>query len=261
MKRLPNTELTQQDIERICNNPFQTGGEAVIATTDKPNSLYKIFIDYEDYDAVDELGLVSTEAITDMSDNKFSKIKKLYAMQLEHSIKPLSTLTQNGRLVGYEMSFDPLDTSLDKKTLTHSEKIHCLTETKRILEYFATKDIVYGDVANRNILINQATGQVTFCDIDNIQLNQYPIDIMSTELENYFYVRGIDESTDTYMHNLLTIAQIDNWGSYEVILNAIGNRQYPDGFKRQARKTFKSMESPETSNGETLLQYVKTNRR
>ena len=80
MKRLPNTELTQQDIERICNNPFQTGGEAVIATTDKPNSLYKIFIDYEDYDAVDELGLVSTEAITDMSDNKFSKIKKLYTI-------------------------------------------------------------------------------------------------------------------------------------------------------------------------------------
>ena len=261
MRRLPNTELTQQDIESIFTNPFQTGGESVIGKSPNSNTLYKIFINCKDYDAVDELGLVSIEALTDMSDNKFAKIKKLHQMQLENSVQPLSTLTNSKRLIGYEMTFNPQDISLAKKTLSHKEKIYYLTEIKRILESFATKDIVYGDVFSRNILINQATHQVTFCDMDNIMLEEYPIDIMCSEVENYFYVRGIDNKLDTYMHNLLTISQIDDWALYEQILNSIGNKAYPNGFKRQARRIFKSMESPETFNGETLLPYIKTNRR
>ena len=39
---------------------------------------------------------------------------------------------------------------------------------KKILEYYHSKDIIYGDVKDDNILINSVTGKISFCDMDNI---------------------------------------------------------------------------------------------
>ncbi len=63
--------------------------------------------------------------------------------------------------------------------------LHFLNKSKEALQYFAQNDIIYGDVNNRNLLINPITGEVKFCDIDNIRLGQFPIDILDWELERY----------------------------------------------------------------------------
>ena len=256
MNRMPNTEISQSELEVMFENPYKTGGEAIICKgTNK--TLYKIFIDYNDVESLGYYGNPTFQSLTDMLDNKYEKIKKLYEMQLADCVRPLGTLTSMGRLIGYEMTYDPEDLQFNGYTLPRKELIYYLEQSKKILEYFSSKDITYGDVAGRNILINPRTGNIKFCDMDNIRLQAHPIDLMSAELEDYIDTRGLDESTDTYMHNLFTIQQIDNWGEYERILNAIGNKHYPRGFKLPARKIMQSMESPATFTGESIVQYIK----
>lgn len=100
MKIMPNTSLTQEQCDYLLLNcRFDIGGEAIICKNADSDTLYKIFV-YPD-----------TQATFLMSDNKFQKITKLYQRNLEHCITPLSTLSLNGTLIGYEMTYDRRDIS------------------------------------------------------------------------------------------------------------------------------------------------------
>lgn len=58
-------------------------------------------------------------------------------------------------------------------------------------------------------MVNQKTGKLSFCDIDNIQIGQFKMDEILKVLNdfhhnNYFYY----EDTHVYMHNLFTIKEL-----------------------------------------------------
>ena len=66
-----------------------------------------------------------------------------------------------------------------------SDNISILTQSGKMLRGLAQLDITYGDISLRNILVNARTGDVTFCDVDNMRVGVYPIDVMYIELYEY----------------------------------------------------------------------------
>ena len=198
MKLMPNINFTQQELnERVFTEMYSKGGEAYICLSDNPQTLFKVFFNPQ------------TGEIAEMSDNKFKKITSLYQKDIASTVKPLSTISLGGRLVGYEMTYDPNDLPLNCLGMKRKESIDILKKTKDILVRFASNDIVYGDVKDNNVLVNIKTGEVKFCDMDNIQLGEYPIDLMGIDLKKYYQKCGIiDEKADAFVHNLLTINRL-----------------------------------------------------
>lgn len=248
MKVMPNTNLSEEFCDYLLLDcRFDIGGEAIICKNDDTNTLYKIFV-YPGSDIPDI-----------MSDNKFKKIVALYQKKLKYKVQPLSTLSLNGKLIGYEMSYDSKDISMFNLNLTRRQKLYYLRQAKEALDYFSSVDITYGDVKSDNILINQKTKKITFCDIDNIRLGQYPIDVMGHELTEYVESRGqVDKTIDAFMHNLLTLEQLNfpNLSQQEILayLNqGINIKQLPD----KAIQIAKSLTEPSTYEGEFMIQYIK----
>ena len=249
MRILPNIKISRDEINRLIRQRISLGGESYICLSPEQKTIYKLFIDPEL-----SAGLMFTaEDLVSLPDNKFNKIVSLHQLKPKHCTLPLSTISMEGRLVGYEMTFDSSDTTLSFESLFPEEKLYYLKKTKKILEYFASKDITYGDVAERNVLINRETGQVKFCDMDNIRLKQYPIDLLSSELEEYSIERGIDDSADAYMHNIMTILglEIDMCRCFE------SGKYLRSYFRKNAYSVLDSMGEPKEFNGEYLIQYVK----
>ena len=164
------------------------------------------------------------------------------------------------RFCGYEMTYDQNDRALD--CLPHLERkqlIAALKQSKEALQQFASQDVIYGDVSESNILLNTKTGLITFCDIDNMQVGQYPIDVKGYALIKYYEKTGIiDEKADAFVHNLLTINKLHFTSAcYSEILSALRRGIYPTKFKRPAKEVFASMANPENFSGEYVVQYVK----
>lgn len=237
---MPNIKLTEQELEQIIRRKrLDYGSEASIYETNNPHTLYKIFQNLGEKNEVNR--------------NKEKKLKRLYKLNLEHCVQPVNTLSMNGELIGYEMTYDQDDLRFIPRLLKQDELIYYLEQTKKILEYFATHDITYGDVASRNILINRKTGQVKFCDMDNIRLGSSPIDLKSFYLDKFAAVRKIDASADAYMHSIMTL------DSLEIGL-AHYNPLYSEFFEPESEETLNGLHEPENFNGEYLIQYIKKKR-
>lgn len=248
MRIMPNIELTDKELEILIEErKFDYGGEAMVLKNNNPHSLYKIFT------------VPGTDIETEMDDNKYRKILRLYEHPLEGMVSPLSTITNRGKLIGYEMTYDEEDEALINAIMPEPEKIHFLHETKDILQYFATQDVTYGDVKDDNVLVNRRTGKAKFCDIDNIRLQELPIDIMGHGLTEYFEViRRIDARADAFMHNLLTLEQLKyNNLSHRAILNRLAANHYMVEFPEEAQNIFRTLSEPEKFNGEYAIQYIK----
>lgn len=229
MERLENIKFSKPEIYRLIKKSFfSSGGEAVICRTSNPNTLYKIFFRGTMYNVIS------------MSENKLRKIEKIHQMQLDGCVRPLRTISMGGRLIGYEMTYDSDDLRYYPAIIRRAETVSRLKETKRILEYFGSKGIIYGDVAFRNILFNRQTGQVKFCDIDNVCLDDYPMDIIPPRLREYDDVCGIDENTDAYMHNLLTLE------AFNINFHGFNSDDIEGEFKRKTVSIVESMKEPET---------------
>lgn len=247
MKNLPNINITDTEYRYIRQQEETFGGEGIICSTGKKNTLYKLFTD-------------ANGNICPMTENKVKKISELYRKNLPYLVKPLSTISCNGEVVGYEMTYDKDDRALH--CLPHLERkklIDALKKSKEALQYFSSKDVIYGDVSEANILLNTKTGQITFCDIDNMQVGQYSIDVKGYALMKYYEKTGvIDEKADAFVHNLLTINKLHfTSASYTEILNALRRGVYPTKFKRQSREVFASMAEPEIFTGDYVIQYIK----
>lgn len=123
MKNLPNIELTPQSCtDLIQNRRFSRGGESIICRPQDSNyTLYKIFTQTP-----------PSIAVTEMSENKLNKLRALYQKSLEYSPKPVSTISLDGRLIGYEMTYDPsfisLQTLIDNNALSRKEIIAILKQ-------------------------------------------------------------------------------------------------------------------------------------
>ena len=247
MGLMPNIKITEADFQILRHaGEVATGGEATICRSDHPDTLFKIFLGTDEH----------LPGI--MNDNKYKKILNQYNNPLEHSVRPLSTISLNGELVGYEMTYDADDEILSS-TLPRSELIEYLRQTKNILEYYASKDIIYGDIKRNNILVNRKTQTAKFCDMDNIQLGEYPIDLVGYDLACFRNDHGIiDDTTDAYFHNLLTLEQLTYpEKSFQSILYTLSRRNYPKRYQKSARRILDSMVRAENFQGEYVIQYVK----
>ncbi len=246
MRTIPNIKLTEEELHQILKRELVSGGEGIICESDR-GTVYKIFINPE------------TQEIIPMKENKERKIIRQYKEPLKYSVKPLSTISTNKELIGYEMEYDPNDRPLEVMGPPRIELIDYLKQIRDALEYFSQQDITYGDLSARNILINRQTGKIKFCDMDNIRQQELPIDLVPYDLACYEQEHGsIDELAHPYFHNLLIIQQLlMKHVSFQDILYKLSTRAKPKGFMRDANPIFESMVRAENFTGEYAIDYVK----
>ena len=238
MKRMPNIKLTEQEIMRMMlQDEYSFGSEASICLTDNPHTLYKFF--------------KKRGSLVPMSENKEKKIIQLYEMDLKHCTKPLSTISCDGQLVGYEMTRDLQDIRFNSFDLSKEDIIYYLNLSKKILEEFKERGITYGDVAPRNILINRHTKDLKFCDMDNVCIGELPVDLLPQELDYYIRVRGFDDKVDAYMHNIMTLLLLQMGSDFEQSVEFIRT------FNQRANLILYDMKNPQTFEGDYLIEYVK----
>ncbi len=235
---IPNKKITKKQFHDIITwQKLFTGGEATICETDTPFSVYKLF------------SKVSKPIA--MPENKVKKIQRLYDMQPLHSTTPLATISLNDVIVGYEMTSDIDLTRAKIEFLPIEEKKYFLEKTKQILEYFTSLGIVYGDLEPRNILFDRNTGRIEFCDMDNVALDDLPMDLLPNNVREYSAYRPIDERIHPYMHNLMALKSfgLDTyWASKSDV------KEY---FKSHAYKIVQSMQDPTDFTDEYIVQYLK----
>ncbi len=249
MAKIPTTKLTREEYENLlAHNIVDYGGESLICDSDNPNTLYKIF----DY---------SNEQQRDLAyPNKRAKIESLYDLpELLYSVRPVSILEVTDQFVGYEMTCDREEYTLADSLLSKDDKLVYLHQIKNTLAYYKTLGITYGDVRGDNILINPIRKTIRFCDMDNIKLGAYPIDVMTDVLAEYLEKRGsIDETADIFMFNLLTLEQLAYPDEeYNEIMKMVCKGIVPSNFDEKAASILHSMTTPKEFTGQTILQYVK----
>lgn len=238
MKRIPNIKLTEKQVqELLTRHKLVTGGEATICDGDNPYTLYKLFSEY---------GIPKP-----MGDNKEKKIISLYQEDLDYSVRPVSTISLNDMIIGYEMINEYDFDNFKLYQLSRDELLYFLKESKRILEYFSNKGIIYGDVEPRNILFNRYTGEIKFCDMDNTQIGIYPMDKLPYSLIEYDKMRGIDNGVHPYMHNIMTLR------AFELDLYCSSKSDVKKVFERHANSIIKSMRDPREFNDEYIVTYMK----
>ncbi len=259
MKRLPNIELSDIELTSLLEEPFKSGGEAFICKYQ--DTLLKIFYPRaaSEYDSD-----ITVQKVRPMSDIKLKKLEILYAKQLEGLVRPLATITYKGQLIGYQMTHDIYDLPYYPQVTREEVNQAILLRTHDILNNLAANDITYADVYGRNILIHHQTKQPKFCDIDNMQVGPYSVEAMGNTLSEYAYERGIDPTTDAYMHNLLTIDALcmNSGENYDYLVDAIRYGFIRPGatFTEEGLETLFSMETPTTFNGKYLVKQLNQNK-
>lgn len=241
MQRLPNKELTYEQIMHLLNYyKISKGGEAVVCEGPTDYSAYKIFVENME--------------IKPMSDNKEQKVNLVYQADLDFSTKILSTISCNGELVGYEMASNPFWNAYKFSELIFDEEelLYFFKRTRDILEYLKSKDIIYADFDPRNVLINRGNGDIIFCDMDNVAIGDYKIDLLPWDLHEYSEKRGIDYGVHPYMHNVLLLRLINE--DIYTMSNSFNRFRH---FKKGANPILGTMLYPEDFNDKYLIDYVK----
>lgn len=164
-------------------------------------------------------------------------------------------------MYGYELSYDKDDSTLLARYPSRDRLIRNLKNLKELLQRLNSQGIIYGDLSANNILVNRKTGKVKLCDIDNTQVDEYPIDLKNYILKYYSSGEAlVDENADMYMHNFLTLRSI---GKYLFLMTVdetfekIHRGQITDEYEEPAYQIFASMRNPRDFTGETVIQYVK----
>lgn len=237
MQRIPNIELNTEQIKELTTQyKLASGGEGIICEGITSNTVAKLFTKHG--------------KIIPMGDNKEHKIIELYKRQLEHTTIPVRTISYKGNIVGYEMTTNPFYDTYKDYQLSYEEQKHILLKTKDILEYFYSKGIIYGDFELRNILFDRETGDIIFCDMDNTQVDDYPIDKRPGNLEYFYLCRTIDGTVHPYMHNILTL-RLNELGPFS------SKREINSVFKKPAHKIAHSMRQPVEFIPEYVIDYIK----
>ena len=251
MRNIPVIKITPEELQKqISTLEYATGGEAVICKTDEIDTLDKYFVD------------PTTRKVTYMSENKQRKIEKLFQMDLDEGVKPHSIICSAGTIVGYRMIKPRGYMPLEKAVLTRKQKVVAIKNSQKALETFAKHDIAYVDIKADNILVNPKTSQIMYCDMDNVRLKEYDVDLKSRDVMRIFEVHGeLDELVVAYNHNLLTLQQLGFKEEipeyFSDILLSIKRGPFPTGFKQTAIPIIEQMPYPEQFQGKYLAKHIK----
>lgn len=199
---IKDVRLTDAEYDFLNQAYCDKGSEGKIIRKGK----YAIKLFNEDFGNEDYL----EDEIEEIRENKFNKIKLLYEKKdlLNNEFYPLETISYNGRFVGYKgYWFNYL--TYQFACLSRKEHIFYLKKLREKLRIFHELGIVYGDIKDDNILIDVIKKDVIFLDLDNIKIDEYPIDMMNYYVKNFnFKYHNIDDKLDSYMLNLLTLDKL-----------------------------------------------------
>lgn len=247
MRKLPNIELTREEFKETYNRLDRRyhGSEACIAFNIRPGVCRKVFLN------------------TFQIERKIPKLYWLYENEekLDNDVKILSTVRYKNKFFSYDMTYDEDDALFNRARLSKEKTIEYLQLSREKLERIHSLGAVYGDVKADNILINRRTGNLSFCDLDNIQIgNRYPIDTLSDYLEFFSNDEGfVRENADYYMHSLMTLSMLDGEHcEYYEILQMLDLGRSFNFLEPSANPTLQKMNDALFDyKGDYLIDYVK----
>lgn len=226
MQKLINIELSKGEYDAI-KDSFYRGSEGMV----KKVGIYadKVFNDTLGHDncTKEQQGLIL--------ENKFWKIYQLFVMKesFPNRYKPIATLSYEKKFVGYRGIWIDCP-KWEDAYLFLDNKITCLKMIREKLRMFHELGIVYGDIKDDNILVD-GRGEIIFCDLDNMQVGDYSIDIMGTFAQDFVERYGVvDKKLDSYMMNLFTLDQFPHQGWwYPGVISELQLGIYPMEFQKE----------------------------
>ena len=124
-------------------------------------------------------------------------------------MRVLRTISCQGKFVGYDMKCYPTARTFYQIHFRNMDEVLFYTkQIQKLLEEFHEHDIVYGDISAANILIDPKRNRASFCDLDNMQVEHYPIDLYNYQLQPFCKKGLIPSTTDAYMFNLFLLSSI-----------------------------------------------------
>ncbi len=247
MKRLPNRELTEEEYNETYNRLSRRycGSEGSVILNFRPGVARKVFLN------------------TYQIERKLPKLVWLYQNEekLDNDVKILSTVSYQDKFFSYDMTYDQDVISFSSRFIAREKLLYYLRLSKDKLDKFHKLDAVYGDVKADNILINPKTGVLSFCDLDNIQIeDKYPADTLSDYLELFADEDGfVKENADSYMHSLMTLSVLDSAClEYYQILQMIEDGHHFSFLEQSAQPTLEKINDAIFDyKGDYLVDYVK----
>lgn len=209
---LENIELTEEEYYNLQGNWFDYGSESRVVR--EGDFVIKVFRDNFGHDLYDE------DEIEMVRENKFQKIVKLASMKdFDNELILFATYSYHKKFVAYKMNYLSYPT-LESLCLGEKELLFYLKLIKNKLLEIHELGIVYGDVKDDNIFVDLEQQRIVFGDIDNMQIGELSIDMMSTYAKNFVKSYGrVDEKLDSYMMNLMTLYQLRYYsGWYDEII-------------------------------------------
>ena len=190
---LRNIKLTREELLRLRSRRFDFGGESVIAKSDSQDSIFKLY----------------RESVTqEERENKHKKLELVSDRKIKFIAQPQAVLTSEGQIVGHAFDYDIDDMPMLISPLSVKDKLFYFRQIKMILNYFRRNRIIFADLKCDNILINQKTGRLRFCDIDSIQIDDLKTSIHEDYFRQFFSDGMVDERIHVYLHNLMLIDEL-----------------------------------------------------
>ena len=252
---LSNIELSKEELDFVQKNYQNFGQESKIIFLES-GKVRKIFND--------SFGLnnLEKEEKEEIRENKLRKMISLSQNKNFHNgITPIATLSFEKKFIGVDLTTNPNFIEFGAARLDRKESLFYLKLIRQKLEEFHQMGIVYGDLRGDNILIDPEEQTVSFCDLDNMQIHNYPINLQSHILRPFFYDGFLDEKADVFMYNLLLIDALDNYYSgYQEIIHALEMGYQPNYLIREARNILEQIKVGYASGiyrGPYLDSYVK----
>ena len=114
-------------------------------------------------------------------------------------------------------------------------------------------------VGYENILVDSRKGAVSFCDLDNMQIEEYPSDLVPYELQPFRKDGFYEPSVDAYMLNLVTLSEITGLEYFEILVK-LHQGWKPREIEKTGKRTLREMAIAERTHqysGNYLTKYLK----
>lgn len=225
---LRNIKLTREEVLRLRSRRFDFGGESVIAKSDSPDMIFKLY----------------RESVTsEERENKHKKLELVTDRKIKFIAQPQAVLTSEGQIVGHAFDYDIDDMPMLLSPLSVKDKLFYFRQIKMILNYFRRNGIIFADLKCDNILINPKTGRLRFCDIDSIQIDDLKTSIHEDYLSQFFRDGMVDERIHVYLHNLMLLDEllVDQSSDAEDALETIDLERVRKAFNLECQKIIETI--------------------
>lgn len=215
--------ISEDIYKKILYNPILKGHEAGISVFG--SDLMKVFF------------VIPSPTWSRHSDfylNKRKKLEKIIQIPFfntKNPVYPKNLYTVYNKFAAYTMPDRRDLKTLYQDKFSLGTKIEILKRYRRLLDYFHSENIVYGDIKGCNMLLSSDSKTLGFCDLDNMKVDDLSIDILS-RCASYFCSKYglIDYKLDSFMFNFLTIEYLLNIYSenYEMVFDFLDYNVVPN---------------------------------